>query len=152
MKSKIFFILVSCCIIVQQGNAQVVSVNRLIQIVVDTINSNLSSEDFLSKPTGLNVSFYIEDISTRESIAEHKYGLYEFGQYGDDIPKWIMWYDSTGYKIYDHGVNTKLLGEILEFIKRNNYSDTQAFRYIEGLYKTSYMMENYGEQEISNNP
>lgn len=63
-----------------------------------------------------------------------------------------MWYDNTGYKIYDHGINTKMLGEILEFVKRNNYSDKQTFQYIEGLYRTSYMMENYGEREISNNP
>lgn len=105
---------------------------------------------FSGFPTEKNVEYYfIDDISSQEPIAEQKYGIYIFGWFGADIPRWILWYDATGYKIYDQPLDTDMLGEILAFLKRNNYSEAASYRYILGLYKACYQQENVGIREVT---
>lgn len=150
MKIRFVGILFSMIVFsIQLSMSQTVSIDSVITVVLTRINRNLplpSDKELTRQELGTN--FYVQDISTHSRITNHGYGIYEFGLFGDDLDKWIMWYDATGYKIYDKNLDVNMLGEILDFCKRNNLSEHQSFQYIESLYKVSIILENIGEKEI----
>lgn len=150
MKIRFVGILFSMIVFsIQLSMSQTVPIDSVISVVLTRINRNLPlPSDKELTPQELGTNFYVQDISTRSRITDHGYGIYEFGLFGDDLDKWIMWYDATGYKIYDQNLDVNMLGEILDFCKRNKLSEHQSFRYIESLYKVSIILENIGEKEI----
>lgn len=129
--------------------AQAISADSMINVVLARIKSSHATS-FIGELSrqNLGVAFYIEDVTTQAPITKQGYGIYEFGLFGDDIDKWNMWYDATGYRIYNKYLDTEMLGDILDFCKRNNFSESKSFRYIDGFYKSVVRVENFGEREI----
>ncbi len=128
--------------------AQTFSTDSIISIVAARIarselhptQETYSKEDYES-------SFYIEDIGTREPFYGQA-GVYEFGLYGDDLDRWIMRYDASGYKIYEHGLNTEMFGEIVNFCEKHKFSCSKFHEYMHGLHRSSVICEKVGEMEI----
>ena len=129
---------------------QTLSKDSIIINIAEFLNDNdkLTSPNKYEFDNYKNI-FFIEDITTKATIDQQGFGIYEFGHYGDDIPSWIMWYDATGYKIYIKFFDTDMLGDILAFCKRNNYDDSKTRRYINQLYISLHHLENIGEAELT---
>lgn len=113
MKIRFVGILFSMIVFsIQLSMSQTVPIDSVISVVLTRINRNLPlPSDKELTPQELGTNFYVQDISTRSRITDHGYGIYEFGLFGDDLDKWIMWYDATGYKIYDQNLDVNMLGE-----------------------------------------
>lgn len=150
MKVKIVLAITCILVFLDIGNlrAQTYSQDSIINVVITRINDIWSKSFGNISRQDLGDSFYINDIATNKSIIDKGFGIYAFGLCGDDLGGWIMLYDATGFKIFEERLNTNMLGEILEYLNRNNISEKQSFQYIKGLYLYSSFIENVGETEI----
>lgn len=147
MKSVLFLFLLFCNLLVGSDlcMAQRIRADSVLSIVVAQINK---SEGRSYRTCDYGSYFYVEDVATKAPVEKQSYGIYEFGLFGDDLSRWIMWYDPSGYKIFNHGLDMEMLGEMFEFFERNNCSELQSFYYIKGLYEASCRIENTGEREL----
>lgn len=141
----LFFVLASVMMQTSVSFAQKVSLDSLEKVVIQHI---ADKQHFEPEGWKLEEDFYIEDISTRQSITKQKYGIFEFGLYGYDVFRWIMWYDPSGYKIFTTPLDTAVLGEVIAYLERNHYSAAASYYYMVGLYRSFLCIENIGEPVI----
>ncbi len=124
-----------------------VDVDSIIAVGLSKINNARNLPDPMSY-SDFGINFHIIDIVTHASIIDHGYGIYLCKESGDDLEYWIVWYDSSGYKFYDQRFDATMLGEIIEYLKRNNYTDSQSLKYIIALQKTIAYLDSCFMEEI----
>lgn len=151
MKSLIFKMLyvIGITFGTQTVFAQSIPADSVVGISLFHINQfNLRHKTFTPlRHEDLDCRFSIEDIVTRKRFAGESSGIYVFSQLGYDVPLWIMLNDSTGCKVYlADDMNSEMLGQLLLFFRRNNYSPEKSLQYIEKIYTIIYIMSNIGER------
>lgn len=149
MKWKLFLSCLLAISLIYQANAQRIDADSVIRAVVQEIqNSRPSSQDEIYTFQDYELNFFLRDIATNIPLKENGYGIYLFGLFGDDLERFLLLYDSEGYKIYAQRLNTDMLGEILAYLERNKFSPEKSFRYIKGLYNAQLEIESVGEPLI----
>ena len=149
MKSLILSVLCIVAYGFEMVSAQAISRDSVVNIALSHINRYNQNEVRVIPltPEDLDCRFSIEDIVTQKRFAGESSGIYVFSQLGYDVPLWIMLNDSTGCKVYlADDMNSEMLGQLLLFFRRNNYSPEKSLQYIEKIYMIIYIMSNIGER------
>lgn len=122
---------------------KVINADSIITVALSKINSS-HAKDHLDPITysDFGINFHIIDIVTHVSIIDHGYGIYLCKETGDDLDYWIICYDNSGYKFYEQCFDVTMLGEILDYLNRNNYTDSQSLKYITALQKIIVCLDN----------
>lgn len=129
-----------------------VSIDSLKQVVIQQISLDTAIKNPLSNEDCGNV-FEIQELLTSTPIQEtDRRGIYYFGLRGDDVPSRLLLYDRWGYKIMPYVFNYSSLGYLLDFFKRNQYSDKDVFTYLKAIYEYYKIEDSWGEKEIVKYP
>lgn len=145
MKWKFLFL--SCLMAISfiyQANAQKIDADSIIRVVTQKIVDWRLRPDDKYTVQDYELNFFIRDIATNTPLKENGYGIYLFGLFGDDLDRWLLLYDSTGYKIYCKKLDTDMLGEILAYLERNKISPEKSFQYFKGLYEAQCQIDSIG--------
>lgn len=147
---KLMIILLFCF---NQGMAQnAVSVDSLKQIVIQYISLDSATKKSISS-ADYGDAYTILELLTFKPIQEtDQRGIYCFGLCGDDVPRWLLLYDSRGCKIMPYAFDYSSLGNLLDFFEYNQYPNEDIIKYLKAIYKFYRIEDSWGEKEIITSP